>query len=194
MSFFLNLRRSQFRKSLKKSLAVRQPSEKQIFNLETARSIGILFDGTAEKDRQTVLEFAQKLAQKGKKTRLLGLVDLPEKKVPTELGFVHFDRKNIDWTGRPKSEKADAFAREKFDLVLCLFVGEKRPLEWIAAHSKAKMTAGAKLFFAENVDFSIEMAEKATTRELIQQLEFYVNRLAVRAEKAVEKAVLEPAF
>ncbi len=155
------------------------PTSRKTTNLENAKSVGILFDATDPKNRQTVADFAAKLARLGKKTRLLGFVNLTEKQVPTELPFVHFNKKNTNWYGRPTSDKAEAFCKEKFDLMLCLFSGENRPLEWIAARSSARMKAGGALHFYKNLDLTVEIGPGKDLTELIAQLEFYFKRLIV---------------
>ena len=164
------------------------PTSRKTTNLESAKSVGILFDATDPKNRQTVADFAAQLARLGKKVRLLGFVNLPEKQVPTDLPFVHFNKKTVNWYGRPVSEKAEVFCKEKFDLLLCLFSGENRPLEWLAARSSARMKAGGVAHFFQNLDLSVETAPGKGLPELIAQLEFYFKRLVVAETRVLATA------
>ncbi len=164
------------------------PTSRKITNLETAQSVGILFDATDPKNRETIADFAAKLARLGKKTRLLGFVAQPEKKTPTDLPFVHFNKKSVNWYGRPSGEKTEAFCKEKFDLLLCLFSGENRPLEWLAARSSARMKAGGSLHFYKNLDLTVEIPAGKDLAELIAQLEFYFKRLVVAETRVLAGA------
>ena len=184
MDLFLKVRRRFFKKNMATNLPP-NPTGRKTTSLEKAQSVGILFDATDAKDRQTVADFAAKLARLGKKVRLLGFVHIPEKLVPADLPFVHFTKKNTNWYGRPATEKAEAFCKEKFDLMLCLFSGENRPLEWIAARSSARMKAGGALHFYKNLDLTVEIAAGKDLGELIAQLEFYFKRLVVAERRAL---------
>lgn len=187
MDLILKVRRRFFKKNMATNLPP-NPTTRKVTNLENAKSVGILFDATDPENRQTVADFAAKLARSGKKARLLGFVNLPEKKAPTDLPFVHFNKKTVNWYGRPVGEKAEAFCKEKFDLLLCLFSGENRPLEWLAARSSARMKAGGSLHFYKNLDMTIEIAPGKELSELISQLEFYFKRLVVAEQRAMAMA------
>lgn len=190
MDFVLKIRQHFFKKNLASAIP-KNPSSRKITNIENARTVGILFDGTDEKMRLALLEYANRLSAIGKKVRILGFVNLPEKKVPADLPFVHFSRPSVNWFGRVTSEKADAFCREKFDLLLCLFAGENRPLEWLTARSSAKMKAGNQLFFFKNLDLSVDLGVDFNLEKLIGQLESCFSRLVLPVEK--RQFELEPA-
>jgi hypothetical protein len=189
MSFLLKMRQRFFKKKLPTALP-ENASPRKITTIESAKTIGILFDATDKINRETIVEYANQLARNGKKVRLLGFMNFSDKKMPVEdLPFVHFNQKNINWWGKPTSEKADVFCKEKFDLLLCLFSGENRPLEWLTARASARMKAGGALKYYQNLDITIELNEsKNNASELIRQLEFYFKRLVVASEKSLTLA------
>lgn len=182
MDFLLKFRQHFFKKNLALAIPA-NPSPRKITTIKQAKTIGILFNGTDEKSRRAVLDFATRLSALGKKVRLLGFVNLPDKKVPTDLPFVSFSRAAVNWFGKPASDKADTFCREKFDLLLCLFAGENRPLEWIAARSSAQMKAGNQLAFFKNLDLTVDLATDFSLEKLVSQLEICFSRLVLPVEK-----------
>jgi hypothetical protein len=187
MSFLLRMQQRFFKKYLPTALP-ENAAPRKITNLDSAKTVGILFDATDKTTRETIVEYANQLSRSGKKVRLLGFMNFSEKKMPAgDLPFVHFNKKNLNWWGKPTSEKADAFCKEKFDLLLCLFSGENRPLEWLTARASARMKAGGALKFYQNLDLAIELnATQNNAAELIQQLEFYFKHLVVASEKKLE--------
>lgn len=77
------IRSALFKKNLRRALATHKRQRKS-HTLESARTIGILFDATQEKHKQETLEFARNLEKKGKKVQLLGYLKV--KQPPT--GFL----------------------------------------------------------------------------------------------------------
>lgn len=189
MDFLLKIRQHFFKKSLAAVIPA-NPSPRKITTIEKAKSIGILFEGTDEKMRLVLLDYANRLSASGKKVRLLGFVNLPEKKVAANLPFVHFSRSAVNWFGKVANEKADAFCREKFDLLLCLFAGENRPLEWLSARSSARMKAGNQLSFVINLDLTVDLGPDFSLEKLIEQLETCFSRLVLPIEN--HRFELEP--
>jgi hypothetical protein len=175
MNFFQSIRLRFFRKKLLRELADLQRPH-QIHTIWSARSMSILFDATPEADRREVLDFARSLEKDGRKVRLLAYWH--DKKSPLEpVSFDSFNRKNTTWLGLPKTEKADAFAREKTDLLL-LFDGAGRlPLEWIAARSQACMKIGPLTENPNDFDIMLETPPGSDARFFLKQLDIYLDKI-----------------
>ena len=63
----------------------------------------------------------------------------------------------MDWIGTPKNEKALAFAKEKFDLLICLNPADEAPLAWLSSHSQAAMKIGFITEYPNDFDMILEI-------------------------------------
>jgi hypothetical protein len=170
-----------YKKSLRGVLAA-QKRRRQPHNFDSAKAIGILFDATTEKTRREIMEYAHNLEEKGKKVRLLGY--FKTKQPPEGHSFHFFFQKETNWAGIPVSEKALAFAREKFDLLIYLDPEECRPLEWVAAASQAAMKVGFATDRPNDFDLLLETPGEKGIRYFIEQLHFYSEKILARHEPA----------
>lgn len=170
------IRSALFKKNLRRTLATLKRIRKS-HTLESARTIGILFDATLEKNKQETIEFARNLEKKGKKVQLLGYVKV--KQAPTGLSFDFFFQKELDWIGTPKNEKALAFAKEKFDLLICLNPADEAPLAWLAIHSEAAMKTGFITEYPNDFDMILEIPAEKGIRYFTEQLHLYLDKIVL---------------
>lgn len=150
--------------------------------LDNAATIGILFDGTDPAEREMVLEFAEQLKNKGKKVKLLAFFN--NKLKSDNFTFDHFNRQQVDFALRPKSQESKDFLGQAFDLLLNLSRKSILPLDYIAALSKARFRVGP---FTEKIfcyDLMIELPEKAGLKSFMQQVEFYMKNMRPKWEAA----------
>lgn len=172
---FENIRSALLKRSVHHHLKT-QKRRRKTHTLESARSIGILFDATEEKDRLEVLEFAHSLESPTKKIRLLGFVDI--KKIALgQTQFPQFTQKERGWDGIPKSTAVNEFISEKFDLLLCLNSHEIPLLEWVAATSPASMKIGAYTEHPNDFDLMLETPAAKGVRFFIDQLDLYLGKI-----------------
>lgn len=169
-----SLRIALFNKSLRKVLAA-QRRRRQAHNFESAKTIGILFDATSEKTRHEVMEYAARLTEKRKSVRLFGY--FKTKQPPEGHAFNFFFQKETGWTGVPKSEKAAAFIKEKFDLLIYLDPEECHPLEWVAAASQAAMKVGYATNRPNDFDLLLETPENKGLHYFTEQLHHYLGKI-----------------
>ncbi len=141
---------------------------------DSAESIGILFDATELKNRETVIQFSKDLKQKGKKVKLLGFFN--NKQEVGNFPFKAFNKNEVDWLMRPKSESAISFVNIPFDLMIGIYEGNNLPLEYIAALSKAHLRVGPYTDNTYCYDLMID-TEKRNLDHYINQVEFYLNRM-----------------
>lgn len=169
------IRAALLRRSLRQLLAT-QKRRRKTHTLESARSIGILFDATVEKDRLEVLEFAHSLENPLKKVRLLGFVDI--KKIALgQTQFPQFTQKETGWNGIPKSPEVTAFIGEKFDLLLCLNSAQWPLLDWVAASSPAAMKIGTYTEHLNDFDMLLETPAEKGVRFFVDQLDLYLHKI-----------------
>jgi hypothetical protein len=174
-----------FKKALHRLLTEQQRSRKT-HTLESARTIGVLFDATADKPRQEVLDFVKTLEKRGKKVQLLGFFNVkqPPAVVPD---FPFFFKKETHWTGRPKAEKADAFAKEKFEVLLALNPSDLPALIWLAAQSQASMKIGFATEQPNDLDLQLETPPEKGIRHFTEQLERYLDTIVLSKNESAKK-------
>lgn len=176
---FEKLRNALFKKSLRRAMAAHKRQRKS-HTLESARTIGILFDATQEKHKAETLDFARSLEKKGKKVQLLGYVKV--KQPPTGLDFDLFIQKELNWIGLPKSEKALTFIKEKPDLLLCFNPADEAPMAWLAAQSQASMKIGFVTDYPNDFDMILEIPAEKGIRYFTEQLHQYLDKIVLSAK------------
>lgn len=170
------IRSALYKKSLQRVLTT-QKRRRQAHNFNSAKKIGILFDATTEKTRHEVMVYASQLVERGKSVRLFGY--FKTKQPPESHTFNFFYQKETTWTGVPKSEKATAFAQEKFDLLIYLDPEECLPLEWLAAASQASMKVGYATDRPNDFDLLLETPGDKGLPYFIEQLHLYLDKIVL---------------
>lgn len=153
--------------------------ERKAVSLKNAKSIGLMFDATLIEEREAVLKFAKTLKTNDHKVKLLGFFN---KKLESDsFPFPHFDKKKLDFALRPKTAEIEEFTAHPFDLLINISKRPTLPLDYIAAHSKAKFRVGP---FTENTfcyDLLIEHDGKKGLDSFIAQLTHYLGKIGVAA-------------
>ena len=168
MKSFHNIRMQFHRQFLNQELKNNPRGESKMVNLETAKSIGILFDATDPARRDRVLKYVEELKKKNKSVKSLGYFD--SKLENTNFVFKYFNAKNIDWAYRPTGEEVNFFIQQPFDLLINLEPETKTYTEYITALSKANLKIGP---YTENTycyDLMIDTGEK-DLNHFIQEIE-----------------------
>jgi len=162
-------------RQLRRALA-EQNRQRKAHTLQSAHTIGILFDATEEKDRKDVLALAELMQEvQRKKVRLLGFVD--DKQPLGQTQFPQFTPKDIKWNGKFVSTAVDTFLSDKPDLLLCLNKHQVLPLAWVAAASKAAMKIGTTTPPPHDFDMVLETPAEKGIRFFVDQLELYLNKI-----------------
>lgn len=169
------LRKAFFPRLLRQTLAARK-RQRKIHTLQSAHSIGILFDATAEQERKEVLDFAHSLEEKQrKKVRLLGFVDVKQPLGQTL--FPQFTQKDLRWNGKPDNEAVQAFIGEKFDLLLCLNKLQVPSIHWVASASLAAMKIGTLAEEPHDFDMILETPAEKGIPYFVDQLDLYLDKI-----------------
>ncbi|GAB4500446.1 MAG: hypothetical protein OHK0019_38900 [Saprospiraceae bacterium] len=171
-----SIRSALYKKSLQRVLAT-QKRRRQAHNFSSAKKVGILFDATTEKTRHEVMDYAKSLVESGKSVRLFGY--FKTKQPPEGHAFNFFFQKETTWAGVPKSEKATAFAEEKFDLLIYLDSKECPPLEWLAAASQAAMKVGFATDRPNDFDLLLETPDNKGLPFFLEQMQFYLDKIVL---------------
>ena len=171
------LRALLFKKALRELLSS-QKRTRQVHTLDSARTVGVLFDATSETARKESLEFVKSLEKQGKKVSALGFFNA--KQMPENQSFDAFFAKETTWTGTPKSPKAADFVKQKFDLLLTLNPDELPPLEWLAAQSQSAFKIGFATSRPNDFDIQLETPEGKGIRYFTEQLALYLGKIVLK--------------
>lgn len=146
--------------------------DKKVFNLETAKSAGVLW----EFDQKEVFDrFAKQLTEAG--IKVVDLCYLPLKKAIVPEGINGFTKKETGWNEVPKSEVAEQFINQKFDMLIDLTGQRYFPVVYLTALSKAAFKIGYSGTQANYFDLNIEFGETPEAAQLAEQILYYLKRI-----------------
>lgn len=164
------------KRALRRTMAERR-RVRRTHTFGSARSIGILFDAGDEKSRRALLDFARSLEKEGKTAQLLGFFS--ETASQESAGFDAFSARDIRWNGQLNSDKANAFADKKFDLLLCYNPNDHLVLAWLVARNPASMKIGAPTELPNDYDLMFETPADKGARFFLEHLPTYLDKLVL---------------
>jgi len=144
-----------------------------------ARSIGILYDSTNERNYDIIKRYVKELRDIYKKDVLaLGYYD--KKELPNDrfakLGLDFFTRKALNWHYKPIAPIVKNFMSKDFDILIDLHTGNSIIFRYVAASTKAKFKIGKySRIAAPFYDFMISINEAVTLSQFIEQVNHYLN-------------------
>ena len=157
-------------------------SQRHPVPFEATQSVGVLFNATEQRQREQVTPFIDRLKKLGKKVTPISFFD--SKQDVSSFSFKGFNKKDIDWFGRPKKEVLEKYADKQFDILICIYQGECLPIEYIAALSKAHFRVGP---FTENTycyDLIIDTTKNNSVPHYLKEVEFYLHKINKKNEPA----------
>ena len=181
MGLLQNIRLFFQRRALRKALD-RQPSVRKSPHYDEARIIGILFDASELEERNSVVKFAEKLRQSGKKVSLLGFFDHAVE--TSDFLFPTFTEADFDWMLRPKGEALSHFLQESHDLLIHAGTRSNMFAEFIAASSKAKLRVGPYPGRTECYELMADVSGNTDLDYYLRQVEFLLEKTNPRHEAA----------
>lgn len=167
-----------FFKNIKQKLALNYIKEKQkkisrkkeFHNLESAKSIGIIFDTEQGKNYSIVKKFSEDLSKKGYKVDTIGWVnanELPDSSVGQKIIF--YTNKDIKWNGKPIVPELSEFINKEFDLLFVLTESEHISVQYITKLSMAACKVGSLSTKNENLDLMIDQSKNKSIENLIKE-------------------------
>lgn len=160
-----------FRRALRKGMRqTKCPASGRGINLNSARSVAILFDATRVDERKVVADFARQLRDRGTTVRPLGYFtnDIGE----STFAFPAFAGKELNWYGVPKKQASvDDFLSREVDLLLVLQAQATPLFDYLAALTPAAFKVGPVSYTTPAYDVMLDVPAKADHRYLIQQMQ-----------------------
>lgn len=147
--------------------------EKKVFNLDSAQTVGILW----EIDQQEAfVRVKNELYLAG--INATGLCYFPIKKavIPAEING--FSRKQTSWWLEiPRTQLVEDFIHQKFDILIDLSKQKSFPIIYATALSEATFKVGYAGSSTNYFDLNIEFKEQPETVQLAEQILYYLKRI-----------------
>jgi hypothetical protein len=146
-----------------------------------AKSIGILYDSSNEKDFELVRKYVKEIRETHHKEVLaLGYYDQPD--LPpmrfAKLGLDFFTKKSLNWYYKPVSPIVKNFVSKDFDILIDLHTENSIQFRYVVALSKAKFKIGRyERSAAAFYDFMISAPIHLLLPQLIEQVNHYLKSL-----------------
>jgi hypothetical protein len=154
---------------------------------EEAKSIGILYDSTEEKDFDLVRKYVKEIRETHHK-EVLALGYFDRKELPpmrfSKLGLDFFTQSDLNWLFKPVANVVRNFMNREFDILIDLHTGDNIPFRYIVAGSKARFKIGQyDKSYAYLYDFMLSGSERLSFPQYIEQVKHYLNALKYDEKK-----------
>ena len=152
------------------------PRQREVHNLHSAQSIGILYDATERENMMKVSEFVNTLFKTKKDVKALGFVNLKElthHHMPM-LQFDFFFLKDLNWYYKPQNYIIKNFVEKNYDILINLCDSDCIPIKYLAGSSQAKFKVGKYEEDIDLYDMMIDVKEN-TLSALIKEIHHYLT-------------------
>lgn len=155
---------------------------KTFHNLDSAKTIGILFNATSEQDYQAGKELVYQLMDMGKSVDSIGFVELQENigkyVITSNMNFFALQQKGFFML--PKEiQVVEEFVSQKFDMLINVSPVENIMVDYIMSLSKASFKISPGLQNDDFADFIINFSSKntLTSKAIIAKVKEYLTLL-----------------
>lgn len=160
--------------------------ERMSVGLESASTIGIVYDATNEKIYELIKRTVKDLRAQQKDVLSIGYYD--RKELPpmrfSKLGMDFFTSKTLNWQLKPVHAVVSNFINIPFDILIILHSEYCMPVRYIAAHSKAKFKIGKFNQWNDFIcDMMIDTKEDDSTAKLLEQILKYLSMIKNEYQK-----------
>lgn len=173
MKWWNNIKRFLYLKKLRFDAKSKSKVPREMLNIKYAQKIGILFNATSADDIITVTKYAEGLKKEHKDISILAYQSKKDKDNKDPRFINELD---INWFYIPTSEKINNFHKMKLDILICAFVDECLPLEYIAATSDAKFRVGDFSDAKSNYfELMINTKKNRNLKYLLEQIDHFLH-------------------
>lgn len=189
MSFLQGLRESWGHKILRRK-ARKVSRTKTYNNLDSAQTVGILFDASNKADIEDVKKLMTSLDKAGKRIDALGMVQAQSELAlhADEVGFNFFAADECGFFCFPKGVTALQFISQKFDIMLNVCPDTSLCVDYIVGMSRAKFKVSTNLGDEAYADFILQFASgtgadgkpkpKPSAGQIITAMKQYLSNIA----------------
>ena len=150
---------------------------KEVCNLDSASSVGILYDATSENQVRVIQPFVTYFFDLKKDVKALGFVD------SNELSFCHtpklqydfFYKKDLNWYYKPENYIINNFIKKEYDILINLCDSSCIPIKYLVASSVARFKIGQHEYGYEIYDLMISLKEDKSLEKLMSEIQHYLQ-------------------
>ena len=170
------------------ALQKKSPRKKFIYNLTTARKVGIVFEGSITGMPEDIKAFMQYLKGLNLDVFAIGFVDIKELPVGLEQhpSINFFSRKELKWNGTPKCQQVTEFANIRLDILIDLSRREHMAMRSVSSLSNASFKVGFVSYDQSPFDFILAVNEKESFNYIIEQAKHYLMSINNRHYNTAE--------
>lgn len=151
--------------------------KKEICNLDSAKSIGILYDATNEEQINQIQPFVSYFFNLKKDVKALGYVNA--KKLlychTPKLQYDFFYLKDLNWYKKPQNYIIDNFIKKEYDILINLCDSSCIPIKYLVASSVARFKIGKHENGYEIYDLMISLKEDKSLEKLMSEIQHYLQ-------------------
>lgn len=164
----------------KKAAAVQR--EKSYHNIDSAATIGLLFDSTVQANYFAARRFITGLVESGKNVEALGMVlneEMLRYYTPSQ-NIKLFSLEKITFFGFPNNKEVDNFVQNDFDILINVCTVQNLCIDYVMGLSKAKFKVSVKYKENDFADFALEFKDGRVpeTDELINKIKHYLSAIS----------------
>lgn len=151
--------------------------KKEVCNLDSAKSIGILFDATNEEQINQIQPFVSYFFNLKKDVKALGYVNA--KKLlychTPKLQYDFFYLKDLNWYKKPQNYIIDNFIKKEYDILINLCDSSCIPIKYLVASSIARFKIGQYEDGYEIYDLMISLKKDKSLDKLMSEIKHYLQ-------------------
>jgi len=151
---------------------------KVVFNLEKAKSIGILYEATTKEDIKQVKPLIDYFFGLRKDVKAFGFVNDKEYQdchIP-KLQYDFFNLKDLNWYYKPQNDYIKNFVKKEYDILINLSNSDCIPIKYLVASSIANFKVGKHEEGYDIYDLMIKLDKKEDTmQKLMSEIARYLN-------------------
>ncbi len=177
MNIITNIKEITGNHYLKKNLPKNNRIRK-IVNLDDAKTVGIIYILKDEQTYNQITRFIKLLQDKQINVKAIGYFDGNIRPIYAieKLSLDYYDRKDLNWFGKPKGRYVADFCKTDFDILIDISLNDIFQTRYIAAFSKAKFKVGkdsenSKIIY----DLMIAINSTTTLDEFITLIIHYLS-------------------
>tara|TARA_B100001142_G_scaffold193013_1_gene191985 strand:+ start:1029 stop:1571 length:543 start_codon:yes stop_codon:yes gene_type:complete len=150
---------------------------KEVCNIDTAESIGILYEATSEEQIKQIKPFVDYFFQLKKDVKALGYVNAKELSFhhTPKLQYDFFYQKDLNWHYKPQNYIIDNFIKTEYDILINLCDSNCIPVKFLVASSLARFKIGQHEEGYEIYDLMIALKEDKSLEKLMYEIKHYIN-------------------
>jgi hypothetical protein len=150
----------------------------QVFNLEQAKSIGVVYNASTENDYNRAAGLIRHLQAQGKMVKSIGIAPFKIRPhyLPTKLSYDFITANELNWYKKPYGTFVEDFIKYEFDILIDLNLMGNDSLRYVTSLSKAKFKIG--LYNEEHkaiYDFMLEGIGPTKVSLFIKELLHYLE-------------------